>query len=121
MRMFDPSGTIYFDVDPSSMPVQYPPYMYPESRWDRPRAKKRPFHGGSLDTQKEWERSRLCCFHIQGRCQYGDACRFSHDDDGIRPCQFEGNCKQGHSNRGGEANGGAPAVPPPAAPPAPAS
>lgn len=101
-RIFDPSGTIYFDVDPP-MPYLMGPYMglpYDDRAWNyAPRTRKRPFHGGSLETQKEWERSKLCCFHLQGRCQYGSACRFSHEDDGAQECQFEGHCKYGHNKR----------------------
>lgn len=65
----------------------------------RPRRKK-PFVGGSLETQRQWEQQTLCCFFVQGLCKFGEGCRFSHTDDGQRPCQFGSQCRVGHSNRG---------------------
>jgi len=65
----------------------------------RPRRKK-PFVGGSLETQRSWEQQTLCCFFVQGLCKFGEGCRFSHADDGNRPCQFGSQCRVGHSGRG---------------------
>ena len=63
--------------------------------------RKKPFVGGSLETQRQWEQANLCCFFLQGQCKFGAKCRFSHDDDGVRPCQFGSQCRVGHNNRGG--------------------
>eukprot|EP00744_Colponema_vietnamica_P000471 GILI01000859.1.p1 GENE.GILI01000859.1~~GILI01000859.1.p1 ORF type:complete len:172 (-),score=29.28 GILI01000859.1:77-592(-) len=60
--------------------------------------KKKPFHGGSLETQRQWERAHICCFFLQGQCKFNDGCRFSHEDDG-KPCQFGDQCKVGHASR----------------------
>ena len=61
--------------------------------------RKKPFVGGTLETQRQWEQNNLCCFHLQGGCKFGDGCRFSHEDDGLRPCQFGANCRMGHQGR----------------------
>ena len=63
--------------------------------------RKKPFVGGTLETQRQWEQTSLCCFFVQGACKFGEGCRFSHDDDGKRSCQFGANCRMGHQNRGG--------------------
>lgn len=63
--------------------------------------RKRPFVGGSLETQRQWEQSTLCCFSVQGQCKFGDHCRFSHTDDGVRQCQFGAQCRVGHNTRAG--------------------
>lgn len=62
--------------------------------------RKKPFVGGSLETQREWERSTLCCFNLQGHCKFQEGCRFSHEDDGSRKCQFGDQCRVGHNARG---------------------
>jgi hypothetical protein len=67
-----------------------------------PLRRKKPFVGGSLQTQREWERSSLCCFYLQANCNFGDQCRFSHEDDGKRKCHFGLSCRVGHQNRGTE-------------------
>ena len=64
--------------------------------------RRKPFIGGSLESQREWERDNLCCFHIQGSCKFGDRCRYSHDDDGTKRCQFGLSCRVGHQTREGE-------------------
>ncbi|RNF22218.1 uncharacterized protein Tco025E_03150 [Trypanosoma conorhini] len=70
----------------------------------RPRQKK-PFVGGSLETQREWERQTLCCFFLQGNCKFADTCRFLHEDDSKRPCQFGAQCRVGHAPRAKKSNG----------------
>ena len=60
--------------------------------------KKKPFHGGTLETQRQWEREHMCCFFLQGQCKFSEGCRFCHEDDG-KPCQFGDQCKVGHGNR----------------------
>eukprot|EP00455_Lapot_gusevi_P054246 TRINITY_DN8651_c0_g1_i1.p2 TRINITY_DN8651_c0_g1~~TRINITY_DN8651_c0_g1_i1.p2 ORF type:complete len:166 (+),score=38.51 TRINITY_DN8651_c0_g1_i1:117-614(+) len=62
--------------------------------------RKKPFVGGSLETQREWERNTLCCFHLQGHCKFQEGCRFAHEDDGERKCQFGDQCRVGHNARG---------------------
>lgn len=74
----------------------------------RPRRKK-PFVGGSLETQRQWEQQTLCCFFAQGLCKFGEVCRFSHSDDGSRACQFGSQCRVGHGSRTEGANPTAPA------------
>ena len=76
---------------------------------------RRPFVGGSLDSQKQWERANLCCFHLAGQCKFTDRCRFSHDDDGVRPCQFGQGCRMGHAGRALPDGVTSPPVPPPTA------
>mmetsp|Transcript_55759 Transcript_55759/g.64028 ORF Transcript_55759/g.64028 Transcript_55759/m.64028 type:complete len:189 (-) Transcript_55759:275-841(-) len=78
----------------------------------RPRRKK-PFVGGSLETQRQWEQQTLCCFFAQGLCKFGESCRFSHSDDGTRACQFGPQCRVGHGSRG---SGDAASAPAPSAP-----
>lgn len=64
--------------------------------------KKKSFVGGSLATQKEWEQQTACCFFLQGKCKFGENCRFLHEDSGERPCQFGDRCrvhgKDAHEN-----------------------
>lgn len=55
--------------------------------------KKRPFVGGSLETQKEFERRTACCFFLQGNCKFGDDCRFLHEGASGKPCQFGDKCR----------------------------
>eukprot|EP00331_Platyophrya_macrostoma_P006001 CAMPEP_0176425314 /NCGR_PEP_ID=MMETSP0127-20121128/11323_1 /TAXON_ID=938130 /ORGANISM="Platyophrya macrostoma, Strain WH" /LENGTH=172 /DNA_ID=CAMNT_0017806467 /DNA_START=39 /DNA_END=557 /DNA_ORIENTATION=+ len=104
---------------------QYPPFAgngYGAPYGDagmmmRPR-RKRAFVGGSLETQRQWEQSTLCCFSVQGGCKFGTHCRFSHEDDGKRPCQFGAHCRVGHGSR---ATGEQQQQQPAATPAAPAS
>ncbi|ORC92768.1 uncharacterized protein TM35_000035210 [Trypanosoma theileri] len=67
--------------------------------------RKKPFVGGSLETQRQWERQTICCFYLQGSCKFVDACRFLHEDDGKRPCQYGAQCRVGHAPRAKESNG----------------
>ena len=67
--------------------------------------RKKPFVGGSLETQRQWEQQTLCCFFLQGQCKFSDGCRFCHEDDGIRGCQFGQQCRVGHGSREGATNG----------------
>ena len=63
-----------------------------------PRRRKQ-FVGGSLESQREWEQQNLCCFYLQGLCKFADRCRYSHDDDGTKGCQFGLSCRVGHASR----------------------
>jgi hypothetical protein len=63
-----------------------------------PRRRKQ-FVGGTLESQREWEQQNLCCFHLQGQCKFGDRCRYSHNDDGTKGCQFGLSCRVGHASR----------------------
>lgn len=82
------------------MGMQYPGYSGRGGMMFAMRARrKKPFVGGSLETQRQWEQQTLCCFHLQGNCKFSEGCRFSHDDDGVRPCQFGAQCRVGHSSR----------------------
>ena len=85
-----------------------------------PRRRKQ-FVGGTLESQREWERQNLCCFYLQGQCKFADRCRYSHEDDGNKGCQFGLSCRVGHASRSGSqkaselaqaANGGVAPVPP---------
>lgn len=58
-----------------------------------PVRRKKPFVGGTLETQREWERQTACCFYRQGNCKFGDACRFLHEDGEGHPCQFGDKCR----------------------------
>ncbi|AYU81186.1 hypothetical protein LdCL_310005700 [Leishmania donovani] len=58
-----------------------------------PLRRKKPFVGGTLETQREWERQTACCFNLQGSCKFGDGCRFLHDDVKGRACQFGAKCR----------------------------
>lgn len=58
-----------------------------------PVRRKKPFVGGSLETQREFEHQTACCFHLQGSCKFGEGCRFLHDDVEGRPCQFGDKCR----------------------------
>lgn len=55
--------------------------------------KKKPFVGGSLETQRAWERETLCCFFMQDSCKFGDVCRFVHEVSNDRQCQFGEKCR----------------------------
>jgi hypothetical protein len=55
--------------------------------------------GGTLESQREWEQQNLCCFFLEGACKFGDRCRYSHDDDGNKGCQFGLSCRVGHASR----------------------
>lgn len=57
---------------------------------------RKPFVGGTLESQRAWERENTCCFFLQGMCRFGDACRFSHDRSKDNGCQFGLSCKVGH-------------------------
>lgn len=37
----------------------------------------------------------VCCYHMQGRCRFGDDCDFSHERD-TGPCHFGSTCWYGH-------------------------
>ena len=37
----------------------------------------------------------VCCYHMQGRCSFGDDCDFSHERD-TGPCHFGRGCWYGH-------------------------
>lgn len=63
--------------------------------------RKKPFVGGSLETQRQWEQQTVCCFHLQGQCRFTGGCRFVHVDDGVSQCQFGGLCRVGHGAREG--------------------
>uniref|UniRef100_A0A0A9ZIQ1 Zinc finger CCCH domain-containing protein 4 n=1 Tax=Lygus hesperus TaxID=30085 RepID=A0A0A9ZIQ1_LYGHE len=54
--------------------------------------RRRPFVGGTLESQREFERQTACCFFLQGKCKFGDLCRFVHKNDTDMPCQFGDNC-----------------------------
>ncbi|EAN94387.1 hypothetical protein TcYC6_0117190 [Trypanosoma cruzi] len=69
--------------------------------------RKKPFVGGSLETQREWERQTVCCFFLQGNCKFVGSCRFLHEDDSKRPCQFGAQCRVGHAPRAKKSNGNA--------------
>ncbi|AIO00600.1 hypothetical protein LPMP_310080 [Leishmania panamensis] len=58
-----------------------------------PLRRKKPFVGGTLETQREWERQTACCFNLQGSCKFGDGCRFLHTAVEGRPCQFGVKCR----------------------------
>ena len=72
----------------------------------------------SLRRSRLDENSPLCCYHLQGRCKFGDRCDFSHKDDRMGPCQFGAGCWLGHGKLGagirhaslGPLSGGADAV-----------
>ncbi|GET90996.1 hypothetical protein, conserved [Leishmania tarentolae] len=68
-----------------------------------PLRRKKPFVGGTLETQREWERQTACCFHLQGSCKFGDGCRFLHEDVEGRACQFGTKCRVHASTKGAEA------------------
>lgn len=60
--------------------------------------KRKPFVGGSLESQREWESQTACCFFLQGQCRFGERCRFVHDmtrTDLL--CQFGDKCQKGHN------------------------
>lgn len=65
----------------------------------RPRGRKRPFVGGSLESQRQWEQTTLCCFYLQNQCKFAEGCRFLHQDDPTKPCQFGVGCRAGHGSR----------------------
>ena len=73
--------------------------------------RRKQFVGGTLETQREWEQQNLCCFHLQGQCKFAERCRYSHDDDGTKGCQFGLSCRVGHASRAIQPSreGGAPA------------
>ncbi len=58
--------------------------------------RKKPFVGGSLETQRLWEQQTVCCFFLQGQCRFSDGCRFLHESDATRGCQFGTQCRVGH-------------------------
>ncbi len=58
--------------------------------------RKKPFVGGSLETQRQWEQQTVCCFFLQGQCRFSDGCRFVHENDASRGCQFGAQCRVGH-------------------------
>lgn len=58
-----------------------------------PIRRRKPFVGGTLETQREYERETACCFYRQGNCKFGDACRFLHEDGEGHPCQFGEKCR----------------------------
>ncbi|KAG5471882.1 hypothetical protein CUR178_02546 [Leishmania enriettii] len=58
-----------------------------------PVRRKKPFVGGTLETQREWERQTACCFNLQGSCKFGDGCRFLHHNVEGRACQFGVKCR----------------------------
>ncbi len=58
--------------------------------------RKKPFVGGSLETQRQWEQQTVCCFFLQGQCRFSDGCRFVHENDASRGCQFGTQCRVGH-------------------------
>ncbi|KAG5497483.1 hypothetical protein JKF63_03746 [Porcisia hertigi] len=58
-----------------------------------PMRRKKPFVGGTLETQREWERQTACCFNLQGSCKFGDGCRFLHEEVEGRACQFGDRCR----------------------------
>eukprot|EP00796_Vickermania_ingenoplastis_P003590 gene3590-2531_t len=62
--------------------------------------KRKPFVGGTLESQREWESQTACCFFLQGVCRYGDRCRFLHDNRPDLKCQFGDKCQKGHNDRG---------------------
>ncbi|KAG5471237.1 hypothetical protein LSCM1_01310 [Leishmania martiniquensis] len=58
-----------------------------------PVRRKKPFVGGTLESQREWERQTACCFNLQGSCKFGDGCRFLHNNVEGRACQFGAKCR----------------------------
>lgn len=64
-----------------------------------PPRRRKQFVGGTLESQREWEQQNLCCFYLQGLCKFGERCRYSHDDDGTKGCQFGLSCRVGHASR----------------------
>lgn len=67
--------------------------------------RKKPFVGGSLETQRQWERQTVCCFFLQGDCKFSEGCRFLHESSETRPCQFGVLCRVGHADRVQEEDG----------------
>nr|CCC52158.1 conserved hypothetical protein [Trypanosoma vivax Y486] len=61
--------------------------------------KKKPFVGGSLETQRQWERQTICCFFLQKSCKFATSCRFLHEDDLDKSCQHGARCRAGHADR----------------------
>jgi len=70
-----------------------------------PPRRRKQFVGGTLETQREWEQQNLCCFFLQGQCKFAERCRYSHDDDGVKGCQFGLSCRVGHASRGHKSEG----------------
>jgi hypothetical protein len=58
--------------------------------------RKKPFVGGTLETQRQWEQQTVCCFFLQGQCRFADVCRFLHENDPTKGCQFGSACRVGH-------------------------
>ena len=88
-----------------------------------PRRRKQ-FVGGTLESQREWEQQNLCCFFLEGACKFGDRCRYSHEDDGTKGCQFGLSCRVGHASRPNAGKDGASMedqVPPPSQPDEPSA
>lgn len=68
--------------------------------------KKKPFVGGSLESQREWESQTACCFFLQGQCRFGERCRFVHDMNRTDlQCQFGEKCQKGHGYSHGSDQG----------------
>jgi len=74
-----------------------------------PPRRRKQFVGGTLESQREWEQQNICCFYLQGLCKFGDRCRYSHEVDDSKGCQFGLSCRVGHASRGAKTDAPAPA------------
>ena len=54
------------------------------------------------DVHRIKSRTKLCCLFTQGKCRFGERCRFSHTDDGKQHCDKGGRCYAGHRQRQGD-------------------
>lgn len=66
-------------------------------RWGAYR-KQKSFVGGTLESQREWEKKTACCFFLENSCRFGTLCRFAHCEDRVpgMDCQFGEKCQKGH-------------------------